>query len=49
MSCCWLSSKETQEEFGDALLAIAGRDNCVSIISVVSSRVIALLKGHTKV
>mmetsp|Transcript_21529 Transcript_21529/g.47227 ORF Transcript_21529/g.47227 Transcript_21529/m.47227 type:complete len:395 (-) Transcript_21529:329-1513(-) len=48
LTCCWLSSKETKEEFGDALLAVAGRDNCVSVISVVSSRVIALLKGHTK-
>mmetsp|Transcript_4246 Transcript_4246/g.7218 ORF Transcript_4246/g.7218 Transcript_4246/m.7218 type:complete len:389 (-) Transcript_4246:20-1186(-) len=48
LSCCWLSSKETKEEFGDALLAIAGKDNCVSVISVVSSRVIAMLKGHTK-
>jgi hypothetical protein len=48
LACCWLSSRHSEEEFGDTLLAVAGRDNSVSIISVVSSAVVALLKGHTK-
>jgi len=49
LACCWLSSQHSEEEFGDTLLAVAGRDNSVSVISVVTSAVVALLKGHTKV
>lgn len=48
LACCWLSSRHSEEEFGDTLLAVAGRDNSVSVISVVTSAVVALLKGHTK-
>jgi hypothetical protein len=30
-------------------MAVAGKDNSVSVISIISSEVVALLKGHTKV
>lgn len=49
LACTWISAKGWNDQLqGDACLAVAGTDNNVSIISVVESRVIKLLKGHTK-
>ncbi|KAK3240882.1 hypothetical protein CYMTET_49314 [Cymbomonas tetramitiformis] len=47
-SCCWLSTSGSEEEFGDSLLAVGGKDKCISVISSVKNRVISLLKGHDK-
>ena len=47
-ACCWLSSKGTPETHGDALLAVGGADNAVSVISVASAAVVSLLKGHAQ-
>ena len=33
---------------GDALLAVAGADACISVISVVEARVVRLLRGHAR-
>lgn len=47
--CTWLHARHvTQHPHGDALLAVAGADHNISIISIVEAQVIGLLKGHTK-
>ncbi|DBA88802.1 TPA: hypothetical protein ACH3X1_004216 [Trebouxia sp. C0004] len=48
-TCTWLSGQhDTPHPHGDALLAVAGADHNISVISIVEARVIGLLKGHTK-
>ena len=50
LTCCWLpSTAQTAHVHGDALLAVGGKDSCVSVISLASCAVIRLLKGHTQV
>mmetsp|Transcript_40370 Transcript_40370/g.114287 ORF Transcript_40370/g.114287 Transcript_40370/m.114287 type:complete len:336 (+) Transcript_40370:195-1202(+) len=45
--CAWINSAGWREHpLGDAILAVAGKDRNISIISVVESRVIHMLKGH---
>lgn len=47
--CCWINSANwSSHSHGDACLAVSGADPAISIISVVESRVIKLLRGHTK-
>jgi hypothetical protein len=48
LACCWLSAVDTPQTHGDALLAVGGADNTVSIISMASAAVVSLLKGHTQ-
>jgi hypothetical protein len=45
----WLSSEGTPQTHGDGLLAVGGSDMTVSVISMASATVVALLKGHTNV
>lgn len=45
----WLSSEGTAQTHGDGLLAVGGTDMTVSVISMASATVVALLKGHTSV
>ncbi|DBB08847.1 hypothetical protein WJX82_004976 [Trebouxia sp. C0006] len=48
-TCTWLSGQHsTPHPHGDALLAVAGADHNISLISCVEARVIALLQGHIK-
>lgn len=45
--CEWLAAGgATRHPQGDALLAVAGDDPAISVISVVQTAVVALLKGH---
>lgn len=47
-SLCWLPYETlTTHTHGDACLAVSGTDPAISIISVVESKVVKLLKGHT--
>ena len=49
LTCCWLpSAAQTAHVHGDALLAVGGKDSCVSVISLASCAVVRLLKGHTQ-
>ena len=48
-ACCWMPSVGTRQEHGDGVLAVGGADNAVSVISMASSAVVSLLKGHTQV
>ncbi len=48
LACCWLASAGTTQTHGDALLAVGGADNTVSLISMAASAVTAQLKGHTQ-
>ncbi|DBA70304.1 TPA: hypothetical protein ACH3X2_011731 [Trebouxia sp. C0005] len=48
-TCTWLGGQHsTPHPHGDALLAVAGADHNISVISIVEARVIALLQGHTR-
>ena len=49
LAVAWLSSDGTSQIHGDGLLAVGGTDTNVSVISMASSSVVALLKGHTNV
>ena len=49
LAVAWLSSDGTSQTHGDGLLAVGGTDTNVSVISMASSSVVALLKGHTNV
>ena len=49
LAVAWLSSEGTTQIHGDGLLAVGGTDTNVSVISMASASVVALLKGHTNV
>ena len=49
LAVAWLSSEGTSQTHGDGLLAVGGTDTNVSVISMASASVVALLKGHTNV
>ena len=49
LAVAWLSSDGTSQAHGDGMLAVGGTDMTVSVISMASSAVVALLKGHTNV
>jgi hypothetical protein len=48
LACCWLTALNSPQTHGDALLAVGGADNTVSIISMASAAVVSLLKGHAQ-
>lgn len=48
-ACTWINAtRVTKHPHGDALLAVAGADHNISLISIVEARVVSLFKGHSK-
>ncbi|KAL3149455.1 hypothetical protein ABBQ32_002243 [Trebouxia sp. C0010 RCD-2024] len=48
-ACTWMNASQvTRHPHGDALLAVAGADHSISLISIVEARVVSLFKGHSK-